>query len=144
MRLIYIIAVLLFSIAAFSQSTLLGKVVDGKGNPVAGANVFLEGTYDGSSSDETGSFSFTTTSTGKQTLVISSLVFENTKIVVDVSNFTNQIIKLRENVTSLDAVVVTAGTMESGDKARVSVLKPLDIVTTAGSAGSKGARSSTW
>ncbi|HMK06646.1 MAG TPA: TonB-dependent receptor, partial [Flavobacterium sp.] len=32
-------------------------------------------------------------------------------------------------------VVVTAGTMESGDKARVSVLKPLDIVTTAGSAG---------
>ncbi|RYG31049.1 MAG: TonB-dependent receptor, partial [Chitinophagaceae bacterium] len=36
---------------------------------------------------------------------------------------------------SLDAVVINAGTLEAGDKARVSVLKPLDIVTTAGSAG---------
>ena len=49
--------------------------------------------------------------------------------------FKNKTIKLRESVTALDAVVVTAGTLESGDKARVSVLKPLDIVTTAGSAG---------
>lgn len=31
--------------------------------------------------------------------------------------------------------MITAGTLEAGDKARVSVLKPLDIVTTAGSAG---------
>jgi hypothetical protein len=30
---------------------------------------------------------------------------------------------------------ITAGTLEAGDKSRVSVLKPLDIVTTAGSAG---------
>ena len=35
-------------------------------------------------------------------------------------------------MNALDAVVITAGTIESGDKARVSVLKPLDIVTTAG------------
>ncbi|RZJ29906.1 MAG: TonB-dependent receptor, partial [Flavobacterium sp.] len=38
-------------------------------------------------------------------------------------------------VNTLDAVILTAGTFEAGDKARVSVLKPLDIVTTAGSAG---------
>jgi hypothetical protein len=39
------------------------------------------------------------------------------------------------SVNALDAVVITAGTLEAGDKSRVSVLKPLDIVTTAGSAG---------
>ena len=47
----------------------------------------------------------------------------------------NQIIILRENVNTLDAVVISAGNLDSGDKARVSVLKQLDIVTTAGSAG---------
>jgi protocatechuate 3,4-dioxygenase beta subunit len=35
------------------QATLSGKVVDEKGKPVAGANVFIEGTYDGASSNET-------------------------------------------------------------------------------------------
>ncbi len=67
--------------------------------------------------------------------MVSFLVFETTKMLIDVADFNGKIIKMRESVTSLDAVVVTAGTMESGDKARVSVLKPLDIVTTAGSAG---------
>jgi len=42
-------------------------------------------------------------------------------------------IKLKESVNTLDAVVITAGTFDAGEKARVSVLKPLDIVTTAGS-----------
>ena len=51
------------------------------------------------------------------------------------ADFQGKTIILKESFNALDAVVITAGTMESGDKARVSVLKPLDIVTTAGSAG---------
>jgi uncharacterized GH25 family protein len=50
----------------FSQATLSGKVVDEKGKPVAGANVFIEGTYDGASTNETGNFSFTTTTTASK------------------------------------------------------------------------------
>lgn len=132
---IFSFAFLLFSLAVFSQNTISGKVVDEKGKPVSGANIFIEGTYDGASSSETGDFSFTTTTTGNQTLVVSFLIYETSKTVIDVATFQNKIIKLRESVTSLDAVVITAGTLEAGDKARVSVLKPLDIVTTAGSAG---------
>ncbi|TDE43920.1 TonB-dependent receptor [Flavobacterium rhamnosiphilum] len=132
---IFTLAILLFSLTIFSQNTISGKVVDEKGKPVSGANVFIEGTYDGASSTETGNFSFTTTTTGNQTLVVSFLIYETSKTVIDVANFQNKTIKLRESVTSLDAVVITAGTLEAGDKARVSVLKPLDIVTTAGSAG---------
>lgn len=125
----------LFSTFLFSQNTLTGKVTDQKGNPVPGANIYLDGTYDGGSSDEKGMFSFTTTTKGNQTLVVSFLAFETTKMMIDVTDFKDRIVKLRESVNTLDAVIVTAGTMESGDKARVSVLKPLDIVTTAGSAG---------
>ena len=132
---IFLFAFLLFSLTIFSQNTIAGKVVDEKGKPVSGANIFIQGTYDGASSSETGDFSFTTTTTGNQTLVVSFLIYETFKTVVDVANFKNKTIKLRESVTSLDAVVITAGTLEAGDKARVSVLKPLDIVTTAGSAG---------
>ena len=135
MKSIFTLTILLFSFAVFSQATLSGKIVDEKGKPISGANIFIEGTYDGASSNETGDFNFTTTATGNQTLVVSFLIYETSKTMIDVADFKNKIIKLRESVTSLDAVIITAGTLEAGDKARVSVLKPLDIVTTAGSAG---------
>ncbi len=132
---LFLLTLFLFTTLLSAQNTLSGKVLDQKGNPVSGANIYIDGTYDGTSSNEQGEFSFTTTTTGNQTLVVSFLVLETTKMLIDVADFKGKTIKMRESVTSLDAVVVTAGTMESGDKARVSVLKPLDIVTTAGSAG---------
>jgi len=135
MKSIFTFLIFLCTAAAFSQNTISGKVVDEKGKGVPGANLFIDGTYDGTSSDENGNFSFTTDTTGNQVLVASFLIYETSRTTIDVANFKDKTIKLRENVNSLDAVVVTAGTMESGDKARVSVLKPLDIVTTAGSAG---------
>lgn len=135
MKTIIALSLFLFSALLFAQTTISGKILDEKGKPVFGANVFIEGRYDGASTTQTGAFSFTTTATGNPTLVVSFLIFETSKTVIDVANFQNKTIKLRESVTSLDAVVITAGTLEAGDKARISVLKPLDIVTTAGSAG---------
>lgn len=126
---------LLFTIFTFAQNTISGKVVDQKGKPVQGANIYIDGTYDGATSSEDGSFSFETSEKGNKFLVVSFLLFETFKQEIDVANYKDQTVKLRENVNALDAVVITAGTLESGDKARVSVLKPLDIVTTAGSAG---------
>lgn len=133
MKSLFTIAILLFSIAGFSQTTISGKIVDQKNIPIPSANIYIDGTYDGASSDENGNFSFTTTSIGNQTLIVTYLAYENSKKTIDVANFTNQTIILKESVNTLDAVVITAGTYESGDKARVSVLKALDIVTTAGS-----------
>lgn len=118
-----------------SQTTVSGVVTDTKGNPVEGANVFLEGTYDGSITTANGSFEFRTSSTGTQNLVVSYLSFETKNIQEDVTAMNNLKIVLRDEVAALDAVVLAAGTFEAGDKARVSVLKPLDIVTTAGSVG---------
>lgn len=125
----------LISFSIFSQSTISGNVIDEKGKPISGANVFIEGTYDGTTSDEKGSFSFVTEEIGNQTLVVSFLIYETSKIQIDVLNCRGKEIVLKANMNALDAVVISAGIMESGEKARVSVLKPLDIVTTAGSAG---------
>lgn len=135
MKIIVTLAIFLITVLGFSQTTISGKVVDGKNVPVANANVYIEGTYDGGTSNNQGDFNFTTTAIGNQTLVVSFLIYETSKTVIDVASFQNKTIKLRESVTSLDAVIITAGNLEAGDKSRVSVLKPLDIVTTAGSAG---------
>lgn len=135
MKTLYTAALLFISFIGLSQTEIKGKVVDEKGQPLPGANVFIDGTYDGSSTLEDGTFAFTTAETGSQTLVVSFLSYENANIPITISSYTPQTIRMRESVTSLDAVVVSAGTFEAGDKARVSVLKPLDIVTTAGSAG---------
>lgn len=135
MKNIFTLLFLILSAATFAQQTISGKVTDEKGRPVTGANVFIEGTYDGDSSDEQGNFSFQTTVIGKQNLVVTSLTFEAYNQEITVEDFKNRTVKLKESVNTLDAVVITAGTFESGDKARTSVLKPLDIVTTAGAAG---------
>ncbi|MFH6999847.1 TonB-dependent receptor domain-containing protein [Flavobacterium sp. FlaQc-57] len=134
-KLFFTITFLFVTAFIFAQNTISGKVLDQKGKPVPGANIYLDGTYDGATSSDTGEFSFETTTKGNQTLVISFLLFETFKKEIDVANYKDQTVKLRENVNALDAVVITAGTLDSGDKARVSVLKPLDVLTTAGSAG---------
>ena len=125
----------IFSFTALSQTTISGTVTEANGTPILGANVFLEGTYDGASSDFDGKFSFETSETGMQTLVISFLSFETFKINATVSEMQNLGIKLREDVNSLDTVVITAGTFEASDNSKVSVLKPLDVVTTASALG---------
>ncbi len=135
MKIAVALIITLASFYSYSQSTVSGIVVDQKGNPVEGANIFLDGTYDGTTSTEDGTFSFSSSATGKQTLVISFLSFQQYRKEGSLPDFQNLKIILKEDVGSLDAVVITAGTFEAGEKATVSVLKPLDIVTTAGSAG---------
>ncbi|WP_296149715.1 TonB-dependent receptor [uncultured Flavobacterium sp.] len=135
MKLTFTILLLFVLQLGFSQHVISGKVTDGKGKAIAGANIFIEGTYDGDSSNEEGNFSFETSAKGQQTLVVSFLTYETLNQVINVEDFKGKTLKLNESVNTLDAVVITAGMMESGDKARVSVLKPLDIVTTAGATG---------
>ena len=127
--------ILLVSIASFSQTTLSGKVVDKKNLPIPGANVYIDGTYDGATANEQGDFTFTTSEAGIKILVVSFLSYDTLNITIDVSKNQKVTLVLKESVNTLDTVVISAGTFEAGDKARVSVLKPLDIVTTAGALG---------
>lgn len=109
--------------------------MDEKNKPVPNANIYIDGTYDGATSDDKGDFSFITTAVGNQNLVISALSFETQSLPIVVENFKNQTLQLKPSSTQLNEVLITAGTMESGGKSRVSVLKPLDILTTAGNPG---------
>ena len=118
-----------------AQTTISGKVTDAKGLPIMGANVFLDGTYDGATTGEDGSFEFNTTIKGVQTLKVTYISFETFSLNKEVSAMQSVVIRLRENVDALDAVVLNAGSFRAGDNSRVSVLKPLDVVTTASAVG---------
>lgn len=126
---------LLLTQYAICQTSISGMVNDTSGIPISGANVYLEGTYDGASTDENGAFRFETSETGSQTLVISILGYEPYYQMGDVTYFNELDIKMVEAINALNGVTLTAGTFEAGDNSKVSVLKPLDIVTTAGAVG---------
>jgi hypothetical protein len=127
--------ILCFATITHGQTTVNGKVKDGNEMPIEGANIYIEGSYDGGTSNAEGEFSFKTVETGKQNLIISFLSYETFTMTTDVSLMKNLQIKLREDVNALDAVVLSAGTFSAGDNSKVSVLKPLDVVTTASALG---------
>lgn len=126
---------LFISSITFAQSTISGYVKDSNGMPIEGANIYLEGSYDGGTSNAEGAFSFTTSEIGTQTLIVSFLSYETFKMLGDVSYMRNLQVKLRDDVNTLDAVILSAGTFSAGDNSKVSVLKPLDVVTTASALG---------
>lgn len=132
-RILFIMA--LFPMAAFAQTEISGVVTEKNGNPLEGVNVYLEGTYDGASTDAEGKFAFTTEETGLQTLMVSFIAYEPFMMLADVTQMQDLTLKLVEDVNSLSTVVISAGTFEAGDNSKISVLKPLDVVTTASALG---------
>ncbi len=131
-----LVALTLLCFANLSAQTIIsGTVVDSNGNPVVGANAYLEGTYDGSSTGIEGQFSFETNNTGTQNLIVSMLSFDTYSEAGDVNLLKSLKIVLSEAINQLSGVTLTAGSFQAGDNSKVSVLKPLDIVTTAGAAG---------
>lgn len=132
--------VLLFATSFYwanGQITIKGVIKDNKQKPLSGVSISIKDSYDGATSDSTGSYSFKTTEKGEQLLVISSIGFksfeqkiklEGTTIVVDAV--------LKEEISELTAVVLSAGTFEASDRKRAAVvLDPIDIVTTASANG---------
>ncbi len=135
MKSILTLLILLTSLISFGQTEIKGQIVDEQGMPFAGANVFVIGTYDGTTSDEKGNFSFTTTASGNQQLQISFLSFETIIYDIVVEKFQSKVFTIKESLNTLNTVEVTAGTFKAGDNSKATALKAMDIVTTAGSAG---------
>lgn len=135
MKLNLIVFVLFCMSFLSAQQTISGRILTSKGYPIVGANIYLEGTYAGATSDDVGYFSFSTNIEGKQILVVSYLSFETYRFVGMVADMVNLEIRLKDDVDALDAVVLSAGTFSAGDNSKVNVLKPLDVVTTASALG---------
>ncbi|MBC6365436.1 TonB-dependent receptor [Algoriphagus sp. AK58] len=120
-----------------SQTVLSGKVLDEKNQPLPGVNVFLKGTFDGASTDQTGAFQFETTESGTQILVFSMMGFKSQEVTVELAAKTQEIptLTLKEEFNDLNTVTISAGAMEASDEKKSVILRPLDIVTTPSAVG---------
>ncbi len=118
------------------QSVIKGKVTSDNGKPVAYATLMLKQAKDGGITDANGQFNFSTNATGLDTLLVSAMGLEELLYDLELNNKEYDLnLKMGEEATELAEVVITAGTIEASNERSVAVLKPLDIVTTAGGQG---------
>ena len=121
---------------SIGQVKISGKVTDNKNLPVRGVSVTIVDSYDGSTSDSLGNFSFSTTEVGSKTLNVTMAGYSVSNTKIDIVNTPILLnITIKELITELNAVTITAGAFEASDKKKGTVLSSLDIVTTAGSNG---------
>ncbi len=127
---------LLFISGSLSAQIISGKVTDQQGNSLPGANVYVENTYYGSSTDQEGNYTFRFSDTGNFTLLVAFIGFEDysTSFFIHKENKIINI-ELKEKFNELKAVTITAGTYGSGEAEKALVMSSLDVVTTAGSLG---------
>ena len=128
---------LLFTHLLSAQTTITGKVTDKK-NPLPLVSITLKDTYDGATSDSSGRYSFNTSEKGEFLLTATSVGYRpfEQKIHLEGKGRITIDIVLKEEVTELSAVVISAGTFEASDRKRAAaVLNPIDIVTTASANG---------
>lgn len=128
-----VIYFILVSLGTMAQTKLSGKVTDEKNQPLPGANVYLKDTYDGVSSDLDGNFSFITDEGGVGTLMVSYVGFKTFSQEVQLDGKAKVLeVVLEEESKELGAVVISAGTFEASDENKAVILRPMDVVTTAG------------
>ncbi len=135
-KIVVILLAIVATLPAIGQTVIRGVVKDNRSKPVQGVNVSIKDSYDGAITDSLGVFSFTTTEKGQQVLLASSVGYRAFEQVINISASMTIDIVLKEEITELKAVVLTAGTFEASDRKRAAaVLNPLDIVTTASANG---------
>lgn len=120
-----------FTLSLNAQHQISGTVTDKSKAPLLGVNVYLEGTYDGATTDIDGLFSFETFEEDSLSLIASFIGFHDATLPITGKSESFTII-LKENINELNAVVISAGSFDASDEQKRVVLKPLDIVTTAG------------
>ena len=136
--LLLLFSLVIIATAAQAQVTVKGKVTDNKQKPVANASVTLKDTYDGATTDSMGNFSFSTTEKGAHLLVVTAINFRNAEQAITIANTSplEVAILMKEEITELTAVMLTAGSFEASDRKRAAaVLTSLDVVTTASGNG---------
>jgi hypothetical protein len=125
--------ILFLSTPSVSQTLIKGKVTDRKGETLIGASVAIKGSYDGATVDTVGNYAFKTRKKDSVTIISTFIGYDNfeQKIVLN-APIIELNIQLKEAFNELNAVVITAGTFEASDNKRMVMLRPMDIVTTAG------------
>lgn len=125
--------ILSMGFSALGQNKITGNVSDEKGEAIPGANILIQDSYDGTSSASNGSFSFSTDEKGERVVQVSFVGYKMFTKVIDLNGKPLLIeVILKEEINQLDGVVISAGSFTAGEEKRRTILKAVDIATTAG------------
>ena len=138
MKPLYILSFLLFIFSGtFAQVWFSGQVTDNRKMPLAGANIFIQNSYEGTSSDSLGNFSFKTDLKGLQQLSVTFIGYKpfSRKLDLDSAQTISLQIVLHPSEDQMDEVVINAGAFEASDKKKAVILRLFDIATTPSAQG---------
>lgn len=135
--LIYVSLILAGNITLFCQDNsckITGKITGSESKPLNGANIVIEGTIDGATSDSTGYFEFETDKSGTHSIIISAVGYNEKHETVNIEAGKNLElnVKLKMSEVATDEILVTASSYTSGQNSQVT-LTPLEIVRIPGS-----------
>ncbi|HQW23599.1 MAG TPA: TonB-dependent receptor [Bacteroidia bacterium] len=135
-KLLFLFPLFLLFVGANAQTIISGVVKDSKGISLPGVNIFIKDTYDGTTSDASGKYSFTTEETGEKILIATSIGFQPFEQKITIASEPISVsIKMKDAISELKTVTISAGSFEASDEKKMVMLRPLDIVTTAGASG---------
>ena len=120
---------------AQEKKVIQGKVMDSEGDSLAYVNVFIQDSFDGAMSKEDGSFSFTTSKTGKVIIIASLIGYKKYRdeIKLDSMQSAKMTIILNSTTLKLNQVLVTASSYGTEEDNGV-VMTSMDVITTPGGA----------
>ena len=105
-----LLALTLLSFSMFAQqgNAISGTVVDQNGNALPNANVYLENTNYGTSSNEDGFYQISNISNGTYVLIVSEIGFKTfTSKAITINGAVTLNVKLQEDVSALDDVIIS-------------------------------------
>ncbi len=133
---IFLLTAFLAALFLNAQVTISGKVTF-KNKGAKEISVTLADSYDGTTTDAEGNFSFQTEEKGERILQFSNSRFVTVEKSINIST-ENLVVNadLKEQISEIAAVVISAGSFEASDRKRAStLLTTTDILTTAGANG---------
>lgn len=133
----YLLILLFLTVSIYSQDTKISGKVTGENNtPLNGANIVIEGTIDGATTDSTGYYEFETSKTGSQNLLVTYYDYNEKRqtIVIDAGKQIELNVQLKKAEVETEEILVTASSYTSGQNSQVTIT-PLEIVRIPGSDG---------
>lgn len=130
-----LILILFFSHSALAQDAkIYGKITGENSTPLNGANVVIEGSIDGATTDSAGYYEFETSRTGSQNLLFTYFEYDERRqtIVIETGKNFELNVKLKKGEVETEEILVTASSYTSGQQSQVTIT-PLEIVRIPGS-----------
>lgn len=133
----FLILLLTVLLNVSAQVHIEGLVTDQNKLPLPGANIFLQNTYDGTTADSLGHFSFKTSQKGIQQLSVSFIGYQSSQhtLNLDRAKSITLNVVLEESEGQLSDVVINAGAFEASDEKKAVIMRVFDIATTPSAQG---------